>query len=250
MLNWFADDFDYRCTSDDNPELMNNIAFLSTLAPLTRELVESADFFVVLGDYIDQDIVRDHEDPETGLLDMPPDDVLRLATLHNVPLKVIRRRNPEFQQHVLHEEIDGWEPETEEYDEKFGLESIEPSVDDALAHACSLDESRARPADETPPKARFDLIEDLRTGYSADWFPCLADKRLRGYAKNLSRAIENGLTARALHSAISEARGRGVMSRRQVSRLWELFDMRAHQRDPRAYQESIERRIVRRRASQ
>lgn len=208
MYGWFADDFDYRCDSDDSPELMNNVGFLSTLNPLVRDLMESADFFVVLGDHVDPNVVEDYRDPESGLFELPPDVVHELATLHNVPLKIIRRRHPEFQQHLLHEDKD---PEDIERDEES---------EDALDHA--------DPMDPAPPKAAFDLVEDVRNDYSADWFPYPRDKSLKGYSRNLAKAIERGVHARALYGAIAEAKKRGVITGSQVGRLWELHKLQKH----------------------
>lgn len=207
-MSWFTDDFDYRADSDDSPELMNNIAFLSTLNPLVRDLVESADFFVVLGDYRDPDVIEGFTDSETGLLTAPPHMVEELATLHNVPIKVIRRRNPEFQQHLLAEDRDEEEIERDAESE------------DALDHADSID-----PA---PPKATFDLVEDLRNDYSADWFPYPRDKSLKGYSRNLSKAIERGISAKALYAGIAEAKKRGAITGSQVARLWELYKLQKH----------------------
>ncbi len=228
-MNWFVDDFDYRCNSDDSSELMNNVGFISSLPPLVRDLMESADFFVILGDYVDPNIIEDYRGPD-GMFDQPFEVVQELATLHNWPIKTIRRRFPEFQQHLLHEDRD---PEDIECDE---IERDEES-EDALDHADSIDFA--------PPKAVFDLVEDLRNDYSADWFPYPIDKSLKGYASNLLKAVKRGIGAKALYNAVAEAKKRGAISSRQAARLWELHSLMAFQQDPEQYRLRIERRKAR-----
>lgn len=237
----FIDSFDYRCNSDDNPELFTNVAFLDSLPPLIRDLMESTDFFLMLGDLVDQDIVQDYVDPETGLFTQPPDEVNKLATVHNQPLKTIRRRFPEFQQHLLHEKIDGWEPEPEEYDDEYVLGTMAPDEEDALAHA--------EPLDNSPPKTKYDLVEDIHREFSADWFPYPADKRLKGYSCNLAKAIERGIKPKTLFTAIAEAKKRGAISNGQIVRLWKLFDLASFCSNPIKYNQTIQKRIARKRAA-
>jgi len=203
-LPGFAGAFDYRAATDDCPELFGNLTSLANLGPLTRDLVQSADFFVQLGDLVDKAIVNDFRDPETGEFLMPPDEVYALATMHDVPVKVVRRRNPEFQPHLLSEDMD---------------EDAREASEDALDHAESLD--------MMPPKETFDLVVDEKAEYSADFFPYPRDKRLRGYSKNLEKAIERGMNKRSLFLGIQEARKRKVITGSQTRRLWELWKINA-----------------------
>ena len=240
-LPGFVDSFDYRCDSEDNPELFTNVAFLDSLSPLVRDLMESTDFFVILGDLVDPSIVDDYRDPKTGFFTQPPDEVEELATMHNQPLKTIRRRNPEFQQHLLNEEIDGWESEPEEHDDEYVLDQLAPNEEDALAHA--------EPLNNLPPKTKYDLIEDVRREFSADWFPYPADKRLKGYSLNLAKAIERGIEAKTLFVAIAEAKKRNAIENNQIARLWKLFDLASFQSDPVKYNKTIQQRNARKRAT-
>jgi len=79
--------------------------------------------------------------------------------------------------------------------------------------------------DEPAPKRVFDLIEDLRSGYSADVFPYARDKRLRGYAARMEKAIKAGhlSNGRTLYNAISDAMKRNDITRRDARRLWEVW---------------------------
>jgi hypothetical protein len=217
----FIDSYDYRCDSDDSPELMNNTGFLSTLTPTIRDLMESSDFYVVLGDYVDPAIMADHRSQD-GTYDRPIDEVEKVATLHNIPLKTIRRRNPEFQQHLLHEDMDEEEIERREESE------------DALDHADSFE--------SPPPKATFDIVEDLRKGYSANWFPYPRDKRIQGYSRNLMKAVENGMHAKALYNAVTEAKKRNVITKTQIRQLWDTHNLMSFQRNPEQYMQRIQRR--------
>jgi len=206
---WFCDDFDYRCQHDSNPELMKNISFVSDLPPLTRQLVESADCFVLIGDMVDPNLKAEHWDPQTDSYDLPKEELREACLLRNVPIREIRRRNGENQEHLLQEDKD---PEDE----------IDP--EDALAH---VDESLR---DMSTPPPRWDLIYDNNSGYSSDIYPQRQDKRLRGYARNLEQAITTGniRNSRVLWRAMQEARGRGVMTWGNVRRLWELYALNKH----------------------
>lgn len=238
--SWFCDDFDYRANSDDNPELMDNIGFLSRLNPLTRDLMESADWFIILGDAVDQglyfELCKQHYDPETNSYDIPPKQLEEMATLHNVPIKTIRRRNPEFQSQMDIEDMDAEDQEC-----------LETDSEDALDHADSIIPSA--------PKAKFDLIEimprkPMHSWYSADWFPHAVDKRLSGYSRNLKAAVTRGMSAKALFSAIEEARARKVITDSQVKRLWELFDQSQFLSNPEAYKKRVAARKARKLAAQ
>ena len=197
----FSDSFNNRCSRDDNPELMLQGKLNSELNPLTRDLVESTDFVVHLNDIVDEDLYFEFIDQRFGELTVAKETAIEKSTLCNQITKTIRRRNPEFQQHM---DVDNMDSEE--------VERLQDS-EDALDYSDSIG--------FTAPKAKYDLIETK--DFSAIHFPELADKRLKGYSRNLRAAINRGINKRGLQLAIMEARKRGVLTNSQKNRLWELF---------------------------
>jgi hypothetical protein len=188
-MRWFADEFDHRANSDDSPELMSNVGFSDTLSPLTRMLVESNDWFVQISD----------------------DGRVK---------KAVRRRDPENVPFIDPEDMDEEEKEARKADEE-----------DALNHADSLE--------PMPPKDKWDLVfwleartkdkEVIMVEASAPWFPHLRDKRLRGYACNLEKAIKHGIKASVLCKAVGDALRKGLITKSSAKRLWELWKIKDFQ---------------------
>ena len=181
-MRWFADDFDYRANSDDCPELMANLEFVDALPPLTRMLVESNEFFVQMEDNKVSRLVRQRHGENVPWLD--PDEM-----------------DPEEKQ--LREDM----------------------AEDAMNHVPA-------DAEESAPTSKWDLVfwtemrrkatEWVKVEKSSPVFPHLRDKRLKGYACNLEKAIQNGIDGRALYLAIQHTL-KGLLTAPQIARLWELY---------------------------
>ena len=245
---WLESDWEHRANDDQSPELMLDTQFVDELPALVRDLVESADFYVVIGNYVDDNLreafKKDFTD-EKGFLTVHPDELNDHATLSNVLLKVIRRRNPEFQSHYDRDDMD-----VEEFtEENLNIPSMNVDSEDALAYVDGEYGEEYEDAmdhadlmDPSAPKAIFDLVEDCRADYSADWFPYPRAKNLSGYSRNLAAAINNGISRRNLYMGICEAQKRGVLPRSQVARLWELQDLHAFRSNPESYQLQIKGR--------
>ena len=91
------------------------------------------------------------------------------------------------------------------YADGLGEATDDAEDDDNL----NLDEIRAS-LDVRAPKDRWDLVRDESSRdedehYSADWYPTRADKSLKGYAANLAKAIEHGISRKQLFLALKEA---------------------------------------------
>lgn len=61
---WDADDFDYRASNDQSPELFLNFVFLTMLPPLMRMLAEDSDFVVMFNDNCQPTKILKRRDPE------------------------------------------------------------------------------------------------------------------------------------------------------------------------------------------
>lgn len=240
-MRWLASDFDGRAESEDSPELMGNFSFLDKLGALDRMDEESADVFVVRRDVIDP-VIREQwaqEDDEAGFSILRDDDEIRAATLNVVVKRIVRRPaeniaflDPaELDDDAVLNHIKNLEDATE--GNRFTNMSLEqliatqdddsPDPTDALAYADTLGEVTGETDEESDmlddvraslevraPKDKWDLVidesdPDPENWYSADWYPTRADKSLRGYAAKLAKAIDKGMSRKALFNALREA---------------------------------------------
>lgn len=184
-MRWLASDFDgidRRFDAGGAPELFESAGASDRLGPLTRDLVESGDWFVELS--------------EDGRVK-----------------RAIRRRDAES--------IPWLDPEEMDEEEK-------------QARACEEEDAMnyREEQEATVPPAKWDLVfwTEIRSTPEGEWievekssavFPRLRDKRLRGYARNLERAIARGMIGRALYRALNEGPGAEIPIASKA-RLWEL----------------------------
>ena len=200
-MRWFADDFDYRANSDDCPELMSNVGYADTLPPLTRMLVESNEFFVQIEDNKVKRVVRQRHGESVPWLD--PDDM-------DEDEKQLREEAAEDAMNYVPR------------DEDAKSEDKEAMVPSGKWDLVFWTEMRSRPV-KWNENGKVVKKEWVKVEASSPVFPQLRDKRLRGYACNLEKAIGNGIGGRRLYKAIQDALGRGDISKSQAARLFEIY---------------------------
>ncbi len=167
--------------------------------------------------------------------------------------KVIRRRNPEY--------TFGLDPIDK--DVGFTEDSDLPNINDCMAHICkdnpdvaNLDEpenteelfndANTEILDLPNVPDKWDLIYDNTNEYSSDIFPTIRDKKLKGYAGRLEKAIAVGSigNGKVLYNAINKWQEAIAKSKRfysspknkypsiQIARLWEIWSIKKYLKSP------------------
>lgn len=167
--------------------------------------------------------------------------------------KIIRRRNPEY--------TFGLDPADK--DQGFTEDEDLPKVSDCMAHICKDNPDVAKLEDPKEVEEAFDdvtteimdmpnvpdkwdLIYDNSNEYSSDIFPVIRDKKLKGYAAKLEKAIAIGSisNSKTLYQAINKWQEALAKSNRfyssprnkypgaQIARLWEIWNVKKFIKNP------------------
>ena len=220
-MRWFTDDFDYRVVQDGSPELMRSTEAVSSLASPEKVLMDSNEYWFKDGRVIRKPVHKDvtQELPNIGL----PPMVRMLMESNDWYIQVSNDGRVERAVRMRNSESVPWlDPDEMDEEDKQILEHMR---EDGLIP----EESE----EEIAPTDKWDLLfwtetkrrgtEYVKVEKSSPVFPLLRDKRLKGYACNLEKAIGNGIGGRSLYKAIQDALGCGDITKSQAARLFEIY---------------------------